>query len=133
MCRSAAARTSTAASTVRAASARSPIRSTLVCGNSRAAAEAARLFGVCAMPVHTVGTSPAAQARLVECAGLAGPGPSGAGPAVVAAAEAGLVEPAGPVLGAAGYAGAAVVVVCGGWGRRTRRVGCVSGCGPEVV
>src|SRR4051794_18818851 len=77
MCRSAAAGASTAASTGRAASARSPIRSTLVCGNSRAAAEAARLFGVSAMPVHTVGTSPGAHARLVECAGLAGPGPVG--------------------------------------------------------
>jgi hypothetical protein len=60
-------------------------------------------------------------------------GPSGAGPAVAAAAEAGLVEPADPVLGAAGHAGAAVVVVCGGWRRRTRRVACVSGCGPDVV
>ncbi len=54
MCRSAAARASTAASIARAASARSPIRSTLVCRNSRAAADAARLFGVS----HALGHGP---------------------------------------------------------------------------
>ena len=62
MCRSAAARAWTAASTARAASARSSIRSTFGCRNSREAADAARVFG--AMPLHTLRTSPAAQVRL---------------------------------------------------------------------
>ena len=62
MCRSAAARAWTAALIARAASARSSIRSTFGCRNSREAADAARVFG--AMPLHTLRTSPAAQVRL---------------------------------------------------------------------
>ena len=55
MCRSAAARAWTAALIARAVSARSSIRSTFGCRNSREAADAARVFG--AMPLHTLRTS----------------------------------------------------------------------------
>ena len=69
MFRSAAARAWTAALIARAASARSSIRSTFGCRNSREAADAARVFG--AMPLHTLRTSPAAQVRLLRVRSVA--------------------------------------------------------------